>query len=146
MVVYVSRNPPLNQSTLCYSEYRSTEKILERKWHMETDNRKAKFERVINFIISQEKGSFIHHEKALIQTYHSPPDNYQGLIEMSGEVKVVYYMDKEYRLALRFKRNDDEDIAYKTFCFKPHDKLVKLLDVSEEYEAAKDVYEFFMKL
>lgn len=113
---------------------------------METDNRKAKFERVINFIISQEKGSFIHHEKALIQTYHSAPDNYQGLIEMNGEVKVVYYIDKEYMITLRFKRNDSEDIAYERFCFKPNDKLTKLLDISEEYEAAKDVYEFFMKL
>lgn len=110
------------------------------------NNTDLRFNIVTGFIIEQEKGSSIHIEGALIQTYHSPPDNYQGLIEMNGEVKVVYYMDTEYRLTLRFKRNDDEDIAYKTFCFKPHDKLVRLLDISEEYEAAKDVYEFFMKL
>lgn len=100
----------------------------------------------IKTITSLEKGSFNRIEGVLVQTYDSAADNYQGLIEIHGEVKMVYYIDTKYNASFRFKRNDDEDIAYKTFCFKPHDKLVKLLDVSEEYEAAKDVYEFFMKL
>ena len=100
----------------------------------------------IKTITSLEKGSFNRIEGVLVQTYDSAADNYQGLIEIHGEVKMVYYIDTKYNASFRFKRNDDEDIAYKTFCFKPPDKLVKLLDVSEEYEAAKDVYEFFMKL
>lgn len=113
---------------------------------METDNRKAKFERVINFIISLEKGSFNRIEGVGVQTYDSAADNYQGLIEIHGEVKMVYYIDTKYSAFFRFKRNDDEDIAYERFYFKPNDKLTKLLDISEKYEAAKDVYEFFMKL
>lgn len=103
------------------------------------------FKYFLAWLTSQEKGAFVPYEKATIQTYHTIPNEYQGVIELNGVAIAVYYIDNNCPLRLRFKHNDDEDIAYESFVFKPEDSLEKLLPISEKYIVAKEIYEFFMK-